>query len=144
MTNFFASELATNLAVLVARLLLGGQLLLAGYNHLYQGIGAFAHDNRGNVPSWMGREAATGYSSCLPFLEMAAGGMLLLGVTTRVGGMISAVTTFVVFSAHSFKLTNSPLPVYLAVSVLLLCLGGGRFTIDRLIPRPKRGEQASA
>ena len=140
MQNFFASELAANLGILVARLVLGGQLLIAGYQHLYQGIGAFAHDNKGNVPSWVGREAGHGYSSCLPFVELAAGAMLTLGVTPRVGAALGAVMWLVVWSAHGFRFAGSPLPAYVALSVVLLCLGGGRFTIDRMFPHKQRGE----
>ena len=140
MKNFFASELATNIGVLVARLAVGMQLVMAGYAHFDQGVSRFASSNAPNVPRWIGSDAATGYSSCLPFLEMAAGGMLVLGITTRLGGLLSAIIATVVLAAHRFNFTDSHLPVYVAVSILLLCLGGGRFTIDRLIPRPKRSE----
>ena len=39
------------------------------------------------LPTWMPSEARAGYSNVLPFIEMAIGALLILGLTTRVGGM---------------------------------------------------------
>jgi uncharacterized membrane protein YphA (DoxX/SURF4 family) len=143
MKNPLASETSTNLGILVARLALGVSLVMAGYSH-FSGLGGvkgFAVSNVTNIPRWMPAEAASGYSQCLPFLEMAAGGMLVLGLTTRVGGFLAAVTTGIILSAHGLQLpphADQHLPVYLATAILLLCLGGGRLTLDSLLFKKKK------
>jgi uncharacterized membrane protein YphA (DoxX/SURF4 family) len=143
MKNPLASETSTNLGILVARLALGASLLMAGYSNFSGtgGVKAFALSNVTSIPRWMPGEAASGYSQCLPFLEMAAGAMLVLGLTTRVGGLLAAATTAVVISAHGLHLpphADEHLPVYLAVAILLMCLGGGKLTLDSLLFRKKK------
>ena len=138
MKNILASEGSTNVGILIARLALGAQLILIGYAHFSSGRRAAA--TAGALPRWLPGEAANGYTHCLPYLEMAAGGMLVLGLTTRFGGLLAAVVTSVVMAARGVHFHPHPeedLPIYLAVSLLLLCLGGGRFTLDRLIFRSK-------
>jgi uncharacterized membrane protein YphA (DoxX/SURF4 family) len=133
MRNPFASERSTNLGILVARLALGASLLMIGYNHFSGGVKVFAHSNGANLPRWMTAEIAIAYSQILPFLEMATGGMLVLGLTTRFGGFLAAVITGIILSARGVHLPPDPdghLPVYLALSFLLLCLGGGKLTLD--------------
>ena len=81
MRNPLASETSTNLGIFVARLALGASLLMAGYAQFSGGVGVFAASatSAGNLPRWMPGEASVAYSRCLPFIEMAAGGMLVLG-----------------------------------------------------------------
>ena len=143
MSNPLASEASTAIGIFVARLALGAVLLAAGYSHFSGSGGAkgFAQTNFTNLPRWMPAEAASGYSQCLPFLELASGAMLVLGLTTRLGGMLAAVTTAVVMSAHGVHLppnAEEHLPVYLAVSILLMCLGGGKLTLDSLLFKKKK------
>jgi putative oxidoreductase len=141
MRNPLASENSTNLGILVARLALGAQLLFIGYAHMNnRGVSA---PTAGAIPRWMPGEAAGGYAQCLPYLEFAAGGMLVLGLTTRVGGLLAGLMTAIVMAARGVHFHPHPeedLPIYLAVSILLLCLGGGRFTLDRLLFRRKHSE----
>ena len=148
MRNPLASETSTNLGILVARLALGVSVLMAGYTH-FSGIGGlkgFALSNETNIPRWMPGEAASGYSQCLPLLEMAAGGMLVLGLTTRVGGLLAAVITALILPAHGLHRpphADAHLPVYLSTAILLLCLGGGKITLDNLLFKKKKPEGPS-
>ena len=149
MKNPLASETSTNLGILVARLALGVSMLMAGYSH-FSGLGgvkAFALSNAVvNTPRWMPGEAASAYSQCLPFMEVAAGGMLVCGLTTRVGGLLAAVITGVILSAHGLHLpphAEEHLTVYLATAILLLCLGGGKLTLDSLLFKKKKPEGPS-
>ena len=140
MRNPLASETSTNLGIFIARLALGTTLLMAGYSHFSGGVKPFANSNVTNLPRWMPGDAAYGYSQCLPFLEMAAGGMLVLGLTTRIGGLLAAVVTGVVLSARGLHVPPHPeehLPVYLAAAILLMCLGGGKLTLDAMLFKKK-------
>jgi uncharacterized membrane protein YphA (DoxX/SURF4 family) len=146
MKNFLASEMSTNIGIFVARLALGTSLLMAGYVHFSGGVKGFANSNVTNVPRWMSAEIAGAYSQCLPFMEMAAGGMLVLGLTTRIGAILAGISTAVIISAHGLHLPphgEEHLPVYLAVSILLMCLGGGQLTVDGLLFKKKKPEGPS-
>ena len=139
MKNPLASDLSSNLGLLLARVPLGLYFALAGYAHFK--TQNFATQYVAALPTWMPPEAGKGYSSVLPFLEMAVGGLLLLGLTTRLGGLLAAVITGVVVAAAGFKLypdSGHQMLVMLGLSILLLCLGGGKFTLDNFLFNRKK------
>ena len=143
MKNPLASDLSSNLGLLLARIPLGLYFALAGYAHFT--TQNFATQYVAALPTWMPSEAGKGYSSMLPFLEMAVGGLLILGLTTRVGGLLAAVITGLVVAAAGFSLdpnaANKLLPlIVLGLSILLLCIGGGKFTLDNFLFNKKKGE----
>jgi uncharacterized membrane protein YphA (DoxX/SURF4 family) len=143
MKNPLASDLSNNLGLLLARIPLGLYFALAGYAHFT--TQNFATQYVAALPTWMPSEAGKGYSSMLPFLEMAVGGLLILGLTTRVGGLLAAVITGMVVAAAGFSLdpnaANKLLPlIVLGLSILLLCTGGGKFTLDNFLFNRKKGE----
>lgn len=144
MKNPFASDLSGNLGLLLARVPLGLYFALAGYAHFT--TQNFATQYVAALPAWMPAEAGKGYSSMLPFLEMAVGGLLILGLTTRLGGFLAAGITGLLVAAAG--VTVDPKAVHhihplivLGVSVLMLCMGGGKFTLDNfLFNGKKKGE----
>ena len=139
MKNPLASDLSGNMGLLLARVPLGLYFALAGYAHFK--TQNFATQYVAALPTWMPPEAGKGYSSVLPFLEMAVGGLLILGLTTRLGGLLAAVITGVVVAAAGFKLypdSGHQMLVMLGLSILLLCLGGGKFTLDNLLFNKKK------
>ena len=139
MKNPLASDLSSNLGLLLARVPLGLYFALAGYAHFK--TQNFATQYVAALPTWMPPEAGKGYSSVLPFVEMAVGGLLLLGLTTRLGGLLAAVITGVVVAAAGFRLypdSGHQMLVMLGLSILLLCLGGGRFTLDNFLFNRKK------
>ena len=139
MKNPLASDLSSNLGLLLARVPLGLYFAMAGYAHFK--TQNFATQYVAALPTWMPSEAGKGYSSVLPFLEMAVGGLLILGLTTRLGGLLAAVITGVVVAAAGFKLypdSGHQMLVMLGLSILLLCLGGGKFTLDNFLFNRKK------
>lgn len=139
MKNPLASDLSSNLGLLVARVPLGLYFVLAGYAHFK--TQNFATQYVAALPTWMPPEAGKGYSSVLPFLEMAVGGLLLLGLTTRIGGLLGACITGMVVAAAGFRLypdAGHQMLVLFGLSILLLCLGGGKFTLDNLLFNKKK------
>ena len=139
MKNPLASDLSSNLGLLLARVPLGLYFALAGYAHFK--TQNFATQYVAALPTWMPSEAGKGYSSVLPFLEMAVGGLLILGLTTRLGGLLAAVITGVVVAAAGFRLypdSGHQMLVMLGLSILLLCLGGGKFTLDNFLFNKKK------
>ena len=143
MKNPLASDLSSNLGLLLARIPLGLYFALAGYAHFK--TQNFATQYVAALPTWMPPEAGKGYSSVLPFLEMAIGGLLILGLTTRVGGLLAACVTGMVVAAAGFRLypdAGHQMLVMFGLSVLLLCLGGGKFTLDNFLFNKKKDEPA--
>lgn len=141
MKNPLASDLSGNLGLLLARIPLGLYFAVAGYAHFK--TQNFATQYVAALPTWMPQEAGKGYSSVLPFLEMAVGALLILGLTTRVGGMLAAGITGMVVASVGFKLypdTGHQVLVMFGLSLMLLCTGGGKFTLDNFLFNQKRGE----
>lgn len=141
MKNPLASDLSSNLGLLIARVPLGLYFALAGYAHFK--TQNFATQYVAALPTWMPPEAGKGYSSVLPFLEMAVGLLLVIGLTTRIGGLLAACITGMVVAAAGFKLypdAGHQMLVLFGLSILLLCLGGGKFTLDNLLFNKKKGE----
>lgn len=143
MKNPLASDLSGNLGLLLARIPLGLYFALAGYAHFK--TQNFATQYVAALPAWMPSEAGKGYSSVLPFIEMAVGGLLILGLTTRFGGFLAAAITGLLVAAAGITLdpaaANQLLPIIvLGLSILLLCMGGGKFTLDNFLFNRKKGE----
>jgi uncharacterized membrane protein YphA (DoxX/SURF4 family) len=141
MKNPLASDLSTNLGLLLARVPLGLYFLMAGYAHFK--TQNFATQYVAALPTWMPSEAGKGYSTMLPFLEMAVGGLLLLGLTVRFGGLLAAGIVGLIVAAAGFKLypdVGHDKLIIFGLSILLLCLGGGKFTLDNFLFNQKKGE----
>jgi uncharacterized membrane protein YphA (DoxX/SURF4 family) len=144
MKNPLKSDLSTNLGLLVARIPLGLYFALAGYAHFK--TQNFATQYAAALPAWMPSEAGKGYSSVLPFVEMAVGALLLIGLTTRVGGLLAAAITAIFVAGMGLSFETNPnsqqyqLLIMLGLSVLMLCLGGGKFTLDNFLFNKKKGE----
>ena len=141
MKNPLASDLSSNLGLLLARIPLGLYFAMAGWEHFQ--IESFATQYVAALPNWMPPEAGKGYSTVLPFLEMAVGALLLLGLTVRVGGLLAALITGMVVAAAGFKLypdAGHQMLIIFSLSILMLCLGGGKFTLDNFLFNKKKAE----
>ena len=131
MKNPLTSDFSGNLGLLLARIPLALYFGLAGYAHFR--MNGFASQHVGSLPEWMPSEAGRGYSSILPFLEMAVGALLFLGLTTRVGGLLAACITGMVLAATGFRLypdAGHLTMIVFGLALMLLCTGGGKFTFD--------------
>ena len=146
MKNPLASDLSSNLGLLLARIPLGLYFTLAGYAHFK--TQNFATQYVAALPTWMPSEAGKGYSSILPFLELAVGVLLIIGLTTRVGGLLAAGVTAMLLAGMGLSFETNPnssqyhLLMMLGLSVVLLCIGGGKFTLDNVLFNKKKGEAA--
>jgi uncharacterized membrane protein YphA (DoxX/SURF4 family) len=143
MRNPLASDLSGNIGLLLARIPLGLYFALAGYAHFR--TQNFATQYVAALPAWMPSEAGKGYSTVVPFIEMAVGALLILGLTTRVGGFLAAAMTGLLVAAAGFSLdpdgAHKLLPlIVLGLSILLLCTGGGKFTLDNFLFNQKQAE----
>ena len=117
---------------LLIRLALGGYLLMAGLAKL-DNIPGFV--NEVQAFNYMPEHLSTVYGILIPYLEVMAGGMILLGMWTTLaaslGGLIilSFVFAFGIFP-YTSKIFNKDL-ILLSAALSLLYTGAGALSIDR-------------
>lgn len=124
---------AQNLALLLARLTLGLSFALAGYVVLKN------HDSNpyalGFRPDWLADNVFDAYGKLLPFLEAGIGLLLVLGLFTRVAGIL----LFILVSFHcatSFSASATPDNAFLhgatlaAFGLVLALTGGGAWALE--------------
>ena len=142
MKNPFASETSTNIGLLIARIPIGAHFLMAGYLHLLGGLGSFKGSYLERAPEWMPRALASVYAYGLPFVELAAGAMLVLGFTTRLGAAFATLITLIMMTdgVRLYPHKGHHTTVYLGVALMVLCVGGGRYALERFVIRRKSDE----
>lgn len=134
-TCFATTEHSTfsHLALLLLRLVVGLAFMLHGWGKILNPFG------------WMGPEGfAPGFLQALAALSEFGGGLaLILGLLTPLACLGIGATMAVAFSTHAFmrgdpfvSMTGGPASelaaVYFCIAMLLLALGPGRFSLDRV------------
>ncbi len=115
------------------RMTLGSYLLLAGWTKL-DSIPAFVRDvQRLNL---MPPHLAALYAISLPYLEVAVGALLLIGIWTTLSAVLAAVIVgsfllaFGVFPSPNRLLFNKDIVLF-AAAVSLMFSGAGAISLDR-------------
>lgn len=122
-----------HLTLLLLRVVVGLAFMLHGWGKIQNPFG------------WMGPEGfAPGFLQALAALSEFGGGLgLILGFLTPLASLGIASTMAVAFSTHAFmrgdpfvSMTGGPASelaaVYFCIAMLLLALGPGRFSLDRV------------
>jgi uncharacterized membrane protein YphA (DoxX/SURF4 family) len=153
MTNPLKTLFAEDLALLLARLPLGAYFFTAGFNKVFDiGPRVFADKNLGLWPTFLPSELGRYYLTALPFVEVLAGLMLILGFLGRLAGglaflMLLSITIAVGVSARPepnafvafFK--DAAVPgrpfhanfIFLGVAFVVMVMGSGGFSVDRFL-----------
>lgn len=124
------SETATNLGLLLARVPLGFSFVLMGMSQLHGGAAA---------PAWVPASAAHVVAAALPWAELVAGGMLVLGLLGRIAGMVSLVVVALLATMAPFSL-RGPVPAaytLVGLTLLLMVLGSGAISVDSVLLKRK-------
>jgi len=129
-----------NLGLLLARLPLGGLFLMAGLMKITGegGVGGFVSGSMKSIPSFLPHALGKGYLYALPFVELITGGMVLLGIFTRVNALVQALILTSIIIAMGINgplVSNVPL---LGSALLFALVGGGEISVDRFIGGKKR------
>lgn len=134
--SFFAPRehsFFTHLALLLLRMVVGLAFMFHGWGKIQNPFG------------WMGPDGfAPGFLQALAALSEFGGGLaLMIGLLTPLACLGIGSTMAVAFSTHAFvrgdpfvSMTGGPASelaaVYFCITVLLLALGPGRFSLDRV------------
>lgn len=128
-------------ASLLARVLLGGYMAVAGYAKVFNtGVGAFVRGSYAErMPAWLPGFVATPYGYALPFLELATGVLLVVGLFTRITSLVMAALLLSIVVAVGPGFLKGP-PMHHAVvmtgmALLIAAVVGGSFSADALLKR---------
>jgi len=135
MGNPLKSDAARDLGLLAARVPLGTALVLRGVQHfVYTGLGRFVLDCLGFLPFSGITPLARAGLYMVPFLEVAAGVMLIVGCYTRIAAAVAAwILLTVSIAVTGIFVTHdqlSPDIVYLGITLLILVMGPGSASLD--------------
>lgn len=147
-----ANEAWFHLTSFLARASLGLYFLLAGVGkvrgELQNGLGSFYEGSfQGLQPEWLPTFFAAPYGYALPWAEVVIGATLVLGLATRISATLIALMllsfTIALMIANGIS-GGGPGPfhanvVMLALSLMLIVLGGGAISVDAAF----RGKKAT-
>jgi uncharacterized membrane protein YphA (DoxX/SURF4 family) len=131
---------AASVGLLALRVPLGVYFILAGVAKFSKiGLDAFVTSNLSTATAHMfGNEGlARAYLTALPFAEIALGAMLVLGLLTRVAGLLCTLL-LVSFTIAATGIKHQQLPfhpnvVYIGATLAVLLCGPGRLSLDHLL-----------
>lgn len=141
-----------SIALFLNRLFLGGYLLLAGVTKVRGGVAQFYEDAFARMqPGWMPHWLSVGYGYSFPFLEIAVGALLILGLAGRGVAIVflMMMSTIVIalagvgqlFATQAGYKQAGPFHTNLILMALLFLLavtGPGRISLDTLRRRSRR------
>jgi putative oxidoreductase len=144
MRNPLKSDESVSLGLLLARLPMGLFFLVAGVKKLHGGVNGFVETFQSYIPHWAPPEAGVRYLQLVPYLEVAVGAMLVLGLLTRLAGLIGALMVIsymvAVTGVRDPQLPFHPNMIYLGVLLTLFFAGPGKLSLDGFLfakrPRP--------
>lgn len=155
MKNPLRSERSSDLGLLAARLPMGAFFLIAGCTKIFSiGVDNFVSfaSHSGHIPSAVPEAWVHTYLHTVPFLELAVGLMLVLGLFGRLGGLVGAllVISFTIgyTRLHGTSPSDQALPfhpnfIYLGLLLMVFLLGPGRMSLDALIFKRRRTSVAA-
>jgi thiosulfate dehydrogenase [quinone] large subunit len=148
MKNPFASPTSASLGLLIARVPIGLFFAMAAWAKIFSiGVSKFVAANAHSVPAFLPDYVGKTYLYLLPFFELSMGLLLILGLWTRLAGLITSLILISIIWAVT-GVGAPPMPfhqnvIFLSVTLLLFLAGGGNFTIDRIIKSGMSGHKSS-
>lgn len=144
---------AANLGSFALRVTLGLYMGLAGLGkvkgELNNGIGSFYNGSfKGLQPDWLPNFLAALYGYALPWLELAVGGLLVLGMLTRyaaIAGLVMLISFTAALAIKSGSIAaGGPGPfhgnyIQCAAYLYFALVGAGAWALDAMITIKKKG-----
>ncbi|HWB54709.1 MAG TPA: DoxX family protein [Tepidisphaeraceae bacterium] len=149
MRNPFASPTSASVGLLIVRVPMGLYFVMAGWAKIFSlGVTNFVSKASGNLPPFLPDYLGKSYLYLLPFFELSMGALLIMGLWTRLAGLItSLILISIIWAVTGISDPNLPFHqnvIFLSVTLLLLFAGGGSFTVDRMIRSGMSGPKSSS
>src|SRR5262249_36188375 len=134
-----AQRVAGDFGLLIARVPLGIYMFLAGLAKIQGGIGKFVESTSGLVPSYLPQSVGQAYLHAVPFAEVTVGACLVLGLLTRVTGLIETLMLIsFTIAATGLKPLQGVGPFHtnvllIGLAAAIALLGPGRISVDALL-----------
>ena len=127
-----------SIMILLNRVALGMYFVLAGIDKIQEGGGSkFVHSDfyKSTIPDWLPGWFATPYGYGLPYVEVVAGAMLVLGLFGRIGASTCALMLLSFLIALGVR--HEPFPfhpnmIFLLLAILLSIAGPGGISFDAI------------
>ena len=139
-------SVAASIGLLLLRVPLGVFFILAGILKLTApgGRAAFADAHISQVPGYVSEHLGRMFLTNLPFIEIVVGSLLVLGLLTRVVGLVAAllITSFTIYVTKvAGGQTGGPFHpnlIYIGIGLAVMLCGPGIFSVDGMLFRPRR------
>jgi uncharacterized membrane protein YphA (DoxX/SURF4 family) len=129
-----------NIGLFLARVPLGLYFLIAGYCHVRSGLTSFVDGGMTHLPAWLPPNIGKTYLYALPFVEFGVGLFVTVGLLTRFSALVKALILTSILIAMGGIDPGKPFHtnvILLGLALLLALLGGGEYSIDRIMQRKK-------
>lgn len=145
MRNAMNCDVCNGIGLLFARLPLGISLACVGIMKFRGGVEAFVSKSSGSIPSYMPEHLGNMYLHVVPYAETALGILLVLGLFTRVSGLLAtlmlisfamAVTGFINVQGG---MPLQPPTLFACFALVVVFAGPGAVSLDRLLFGRRRG-----
>ena len=140
-----SSNTKLNFGLFIARVPLGLLFVMAGLGKITgkDGVGGFVSAQMKHLPTFVPPALGKGYLYALPFVELITGTMIVLGVFTRFSALIQALILTSIIVAMGIEGTLRANVVLLGLAMMLALVGGGDFSVDRMMGRKKKNKSSA-
>ena len=146
-----------NLALFLARLPLGAYFAIAGYNKIFgMGVSTFVDFGMTKLPTWVPHDFGRPYLTAVPFVELASGLFLIIGLLVRTFSFLQALMliSFTIAMHKGYTIAHVPgsqgpdaplqgspfdqTIVFIGLALCLSMLGSGEWHATRVFRRRGR------
>jgi len=134
LTNYPSPPISVGL--LLIRVPLGFFLASKGISHIQGGLDQFVKDYIGTADKFMSHSLGNTYLNTLPWVEIAVGCLLAVGLLSRVMSLAMSVMLLSFVIAIPGKILHLPFDenlVFLGAAAGLIFTGGGEYSVDGML-----------
>ena len=131
--------MAQSLGLFFARVPLGAMFVYAGVMKFKGGAAKFTEEVMPVATKYMSEHLARMFLNSLPYVEIALGALIILGLLTRVAALFTtALLVSIIISFTKLDPKSYSNFVYTGLALGLVFLGAGRLSVDGLLFGPRR------
>jgi uncharacterized membrane protein YphA (DoxX/SURF4 family) len=131
--------MAQSIGLFLARVPLGVLFVYAGVMKFRMGVASFTESSMPAATRFMSENLARMFLNALPYVEIALGALIVLGLLTRVAAFLTtALLISIIISVTKLDPEKYSNFVYTGLAAGLVFCGPGRLSIDGLLFGPRR------